>query len=217
MLFLGLGMLCLDLFLFLLYLPFPSSQLLFGLMNKLGVCFSRSNSLPPLPPIQCRFNVLLLCFPGVFPHGSWGNLLVHACNAGDQGSVLGLGRSPGEGIGNPIHCSSLENSRGQRSLAGYSPWGHKESDRTEATYLACMHALRVALALCKTVTLPIIILYFIYLSRSPFKLMRVCIYLSITTNIFSELIDSVQEFICFDRGYKRNEYSLLFLDKISFF
>ena len=23
---------------------------------------------------------------------------------------------------------------GQRSLAGYSPWGHKESDRTEATY-----------------------------------------------------------------------------------
>ena len=24
-------------------------------------------------------------------------------------------------------------SHGQRSLAGYSPWGHKESDRTEAT------------------------------------------------------------------------------------
>ena len=23
---------------------------------------------------------------------------------------------------------------GQRSLAGYSPWGHKESDTTEATY-----------------------------------------------------------------------------------
>ena len=72
MLFLGLGMLCLDLFLFLLYLPFPSSQLLFGLMNKSGVCFSRSNPFPPLPPIQCSFDVLLLCFPGVFPHGSWG-------------------------------------------------------------------------------------------------------------------------------------------------
>ena len=141
MLFLGLGMLCLDLFLFLLYLPFPSSQLLFGLMNKSGVCFSRSNPFPPLPPIQCRFDVLLLCFPGVFTHGSWGlppwfmgsSPMVHACNAGDQSSVLELGRSPGEGIGNPIQYSSLENSRGQRSLAGYSPWGHKESDRTEAT------------------------------------------------------------------------------------
>ena len=56
-----------------------------------------------------------------------------ACNAGDQGSVLGLGRSPGEEISNPLQYSSLENSMGQRSLAGYSPWGHKESDRTEAT------------------------------------------------------------------------------------
>ena len=26
-----------------------------------------------------------------------------------------------------------------RSLAGYSPWGHKESDTTEATWHACMH------------------------------------------------------------------------------
>ena len=56
-----------------------------------------------------------------------------ACSEGEQGSVSGWGRSPGEGIGNPIQYSSLENSRGQRSLAGYSPWGHKESDRTEAT------------------------------------------------------------------------------------
>ena len=57
-------------------------------------------------------------------------------NVGDTkevGSILGLGRSPGEGIGNPLQYSSLENSMGQRSLAGYSPWGHKESDRTEAT------------------------------------------------------------------------------------
>ena len=70
MLFLGLGLLCLNLFLYLLYLPFPPSQLLFGLMNKLGVCFSRSNPFSPLLPIQCRLDVLLLCFPGVFPHSS---------------------------------------------------------------------------------------------------------------------------------------------------
>ena len=32
-----------------------------------------------------------------------------ACNAGDLGSTLGLGRSPGEGNGNPLQCSCLEN------------------------------------------------------------------------------------------------------------
>ena len=32
-----------------------------------------------------------------------------ACNAGDLGSVFGLGRSPGEGNGNPLQYSCLEN------------------------------------------------------------------------------------------------------------
>ena len=40
-----------------------------------------------------------------------------------MGSVPGLGRSPGEGNGHPLQYSCLENPRGQRSLAGYSPWG----------------------------------------------------------------------------------------------
>ena len=39
----------------------------------------------------------------------------------------------GEGNGNPLQYSCLENPHGQRSLAGYSPWGHKESDTTEVT------------------------------------------------------------------------------------
>ena len=34
--------------------------------------------------------------------------------------------------GNPLQYSGLENPHGQRSLAGYSPWGHKKSDVTEA-------------------------------------------------------------------------------------
>ena len=53
-----------------------------------------------------------------------------ACNAGDLGSIPGLGRwlptpvfSPGE-----FH--------GPRSLAGYSPWGHKESGMTERLSLS---------------------------------------------------------------------------------
>ena len=32
-----------------------------------------------------------------------------ACNAGDRGSIPGLGRSPGEGNGNPLQYSCLEN------------------------------------------------------------------------------------------------------------
>ena len=57
-----------------------------------------------------------------------------ACNAGDLGSIPGSGRSPGKGNDNPLQYSCLENPReshGQRSLADYSPWAHKESDMTE--------------------------------------------------------------------------------------
>ena len=47
--------------------------------------------------------------------------------------IPGLGRSPGEGHGNPVQYSCLENPMDRWSLAGYSPWGHKELDTTEAT------------------------------------------------------------------------------------
>ena len=47
-----------------------------------------------------------------------------ACNARDPGSISGSGRSPGEGI---VFFLPGE-FHGQRSLAGYSPWGHKELD-----------------------------------------------------------------------------------------
>ena len=97
---------------------------------------------------------------------------VSTCNAGDPGSIPGLGRSAGEGIGYPLQYSwasfmaqivknppamwgetwirslgwedplvvgmathfsilCLENPHGQRSLTGYSPWGHKELNTTE--------------------------------------------------------------------------------------
>ena len=49
----------------------------------------------------------------------------------DLGSIPGLGRSPGGGNGYPLQHSCLENPHGQRSLAGYSSWGRKESDTTE--------------------------------------------------------------------------------------
>ena len=43
----------------------------------------------------------------VFPDGSDGK--ASACNAGDPGLIPGLERSPGEGNGNPLQYSCLEN------------------------------------------------------------------------------------------------------------
>ena len=43
----------------------------------------------------------------------------------------GLGRFPGGEHGNPLKYACLENPYAQRSLAGSSPWGRKESDTTE--------------------------------------------------------------------------------------
>ena len=42
-----------------------------------------------------------------FPGGSDGKVPVY--NAGDPGSIPGMGRSPGEGNGDPLQCSCLEN------------------------------------------------------------------------------------------------------------
>ena len=63
------------------------------------------------------------------PDGSDGK--ESGCNAGDLGSILQWVRSPEGGHGNPLQYSCLENPHGQRSLAGYSLWGCKESDTTE--------------------------------------------------------------------------------------
>ena len=55
-----------------------------------------------------------------------------ASNAGDVGSIPGSGRSPGEGKLELCTPAFLPGKvHGQRSLAGYSPWGRKESEMTE--------------------------------------------------------------------------------------
>ena len=64
--------------------------------------------------------------------------------------IPGSGRSDGEGTGDPVQYSRLENpmDRGdwqatvhaefhrRRSLVGYCPWGHKELDTTERLTLS---------------------------------------------------------------------------------
>ena len=56
-------------------------------------------------------------------------------DARDRGSVPGVGRSLGEGNGNPTPVLLPRKAYGQRSLVGTVHGGHKESDVTEHTHL----------------------------------------------------------------------------------
>ena len=66
---------------------------------------------------------LLMGFPG----GSDGTASVY--NAGDRGSIPGLGRSAGEGNGNPP--STIAWKIPWTEEPGYTPWGRKELGTTE--------------------------------------------------------------------------------------
>ena len=59
-----------------------------------------------------------------FPGGSDGK--ESACNAGDQGLIIGLGRSPGEGNGYPLQYFCLENhmDKGAPQSVGSQRVGH---------------------------------------------------------------------------------------------
>ena len=50
---------------------------------------------------------------------------------GDVGLIPGLGTSPGVGNGKPTSVFLPGKFHEQRSLVGYSPWGHKELDTTQ--------------------------------------------------------------------------------------
>ena len=63
------------------------------------------------------------------------NLPAKAGDVRDVGWIPRLGRSSGGGKPTPVFLPG--ESHGQKSLAGYSPWGHKELYITEVTYLAC--------------------------------------------------------------------------------
>ena len=106
----------------------PSKQIgTFLWAVKMRAVMTSRENFPPLP-LYVRFCTVYYCFPG----GASGK--EPPANAGDtrdRGSVPGSGRSPGGGHPTPVFLPG--ESHGQRSLAGYSPWGHTESDTTEAT------------------------------------------------------------------------------------
>ena len=71
-----------------------------------------------------------------FPHVSAGK--GSFCNLADLGSVPGLGRSPGEGIGCSLEYSGLENSMDCIPQGLYSRWGRKQLDMTEQLSLSTL-------------------------------------------------------------------------------
>ena len=87
-------------------------------------------------PVKCDLFYILIFALHVgskhqgFPGGSVvKNSPANAGNTGDAGSVPVWKRSPGGGNGNPLQPVFLPGqSPEQRSLASYSPWGHKEMD-----------------------------------------------------------------------------------------
>ena len=68
-----------------------------------------------------------------FPGGASGKDTVYAGDIRNVASIPGSGRSPGEGHGNPLQYSCLENPMDKGNLMDPSSWGHKELDTTEAT------------------------------------------------------------------------------------
>ena len=89
-----------------------------------------ANPLHGLLPLSVHSNVYSDYYAHVFSLVAQ-TVKKSACNVGDLGLIPGLGRSPGGGHGNLLQYSCLENSHGQRSLVGYSPWSCKEFDTTK--------------------------------------------------------------------------------------
>ena len=69
-----------------------------------------------------------------FAGGSYGK--ESACNAGDPGLIPRSERSTGEGNGCPLLVFLSGKFHGQRSLVGYCPWCHIESDMIEQVMLS---------------------------------------------------------------------------------
>ena len=74
-----------------------------------------------------------------FPRGS--DSKASACNARDPGSIPGLERSPGEGNGNPLQCSCLENPRDEGACWA-AVYGVAKSRTRLSDFTFTFHTLR---------------------------------------------------------------------------
>ena len=74
-----------------------------------------------------------------FPGGS--EVKASVCNAGDLGLIPGLERSPGEGNGNPLQYSCLENPM-DGEPGGLQSTGHKESNTTQRLHFHYVYFIK---------------------------------------------------------------------------
>ena len=80
------------------------AQVFEDLFTIIGINTNMSTSICIIVSIYCT----LMCIDKGFPGGSDGK--ESACNVGDPVLICGLGRPPGEGNGNSLQYSCLENS-----------------------------------------------------------------------------------------------------------
>ena len=92
---------------------------------------------------QMHINVHVCAIVG-FPGGS--DSKVSACNAGDPGSIPGLGRSPGEGNGNPLQHSCLENPMTEEPDRLQSMGSQSQTRLSDFTFAFHFSALEKAMA-----------------------------------------------------------------------
>ena len=76
------------------------------------------------------------------------NLLANAGVTGDASLIPGSGRFPGREKWQPSLVFLPKNSNKQRSLAGYSPWGHRELGTTECLSIHTHRELKVRFFTC---------------------------------------------------------------------
>ena len=73
------------------------------------------------------------------------NMPANTGDTGDVGSIPGSGRLLWRRKGQPTPVFLPGESHGQRSLAGYSPWGCKESDFTDQLSVSLRLAYRLSI------------------------------------------------------------------------
>ena len=96
-----------------------------------------------------------------FPGGS--EVKASACNAGDLGSIPGLGRSPGEGNGNPLQSSCLENPMDKGAW-----WATVHGVAKSRTWLSDFTSLHFSTFYLKELVTIVIEYYFLWLHVYPF-------------------------------------------------
>ena len=110
--------------------------------------FFRSSDLSDVPSgcnsnnCHCSFTSLFRCFTG-------SEVKASACSAGDLGSIPGLGRFPGEGNGNPLQDSCLEN-----SMDGGAWWATVPGVTKSQTRLSDFTSLHLVAKSCPTLCDP---------------------------------------------------------------